>query len=83
MTIEAMHERTARLLASLLSKLSAQLVISVDAIRTGFERLYEALPDLCLDVPPAYTLLERWVVACSQVDKAFLPEEIVRKLPQK
>lgn len=83
MTIEAMHERTARMLASLLSKLSAQAVISMDAVRTGFDRLYEALPDLCLDVPPAYTLLERWLAACQQVDKQFLPEETVRKLPQK
>lgn len=83
MTIEAMHERTARMLATLLSKLSAQSVISVDAVRIGFERLYAAMSDLCLDVPPAYTLLERWVAACRQVEKPFLPDEIIRKLPQK
>jgi len=82
-TIEAMHERTARMLSLLLSELCAQLILTIDAIRTGFDRLYEALPDLCLDVPPAYTLLERWLAACNKVEKPFLPEDVVRKMPQK
>lgn len=83
MTIEAMHERSARVLATLLSELHAQSILTTDAITTGFQRLYDAMPDLCLDVPPAYTLLERWLAACKQAEKPFMPDDVVRKMPQK
>jgi hypothetical protein len=28
----------------------------------GFERIYDSLPDLAIDVPAAYSILERFVV---------------------
>ncbi len=30
-------------------------------MRTGVQRLYAALPDIHVDLPPAYTLAERWI----------------------
>lgn len=80
--IEAMHERVARLLSQLLAHLkSAGLLNGGEAVRLGFERLYAEMADLCLDVPPAYTLLERWVRACQQL--GFVSDELARKMPQK
>jgi hypothetical protein len=35
--------------------------ITLDAMRTGVQRLYAALPDIHVDLPPAYTLAERWI----------------------
>lgn len=76
-----MHERTARLLSNFLAHLHSCNVLTADAIRVGFDRLYSSMPDLCLDVPPAYTLLERWLAACR--DGGFLPDDVARKMPQK
>lgn len=80
-TIESMHERTANMMAILLNHFYKSSIVTLDALTVGFDRLYEILPDLCLDVPPAYVLCGRWVSVCSKLN--FLPENIIKKLPQK
>lgn len=45
----------------------------------GFFRVYEDLPDICIDVPAAYSLLERFVNRAQRY--GFISEEIVRQLP--
>lgn len=76
-----MHERPMRLLAELLQFLYNSGVITQNNVEDGFVRLYEAIPDLCLDVPPAYTLLERWVAICQPL--GFLPPHVARSMPSK
>lgn len=81
--IEAMHERVARLLSALLAHLKRVDALSgQQAIRVGFERVYAEMPELCLDMPPAYTLLDRWIRACQQ-HQGLLPDDVVRQMPQK
>lgn len=78
-----MHERVARLLSVLLAHLNKVGALnSGQAVRVGFSRLYAEMPDLCVDVPPAYTLLERWVHTCQQHD-GLLSDDVVREMPQK
>lgn len=79
--MEAMHTRPQRLLTELLSYLSSTGILSPSAIRTGFQRLFDALPDLSLDVPPAYTLMESFVDSCRR--SGFLPDDVAKKMPQK
>lgn len=45
----------------------------------GFLRVYEDMPDICLDVPLAYTVLERFVERCH--NEGFLSEGLVKKMP--
>ncbi len=81
MSIEAMHDRISAMLATLLKQLVGSGAVTLDAIGVGFSRLFAALPDLSLDVPPAYTLAERWTSACSR--QGFLPQSIAKQLPMR
>ena len=45
----------------------------------GFERVYENMPDLSLDVPAAYNILDRFVTRCRSL--GIIDEDLVRKMP--
>lgn len=45
----------------------------------GFFRIYEDMPDIILDVPLAYTVLERFVEKCYKT--GFVAEDVVKKMP--
>jgi programmed cell death protein 4 len=47
----------------------------------GFLRVYEDMPDICLDVPVAYTVLERFVERCQK--GGFLTDEVIKKMPSR
>lgn len=47
----------------------------------GFRRVYDALPDIVLDVPSAYTLLERFAGMCHR--DAVITTALLRELPQR
>lgn len=47
----------------------------------GFNRVFDNMPDICLDVPNAYTLLEEFITVCQKED--FLPESILKDMPQR
>jgi len=47
----------------------------------GFLRVYEDMPDICLDVPLAYTVLERFVERCQK--GGFLSNEVIKKMPSR
>lgn len=47
----------------------------------GFIRVYEDMPDICLDVPLAYTVLERFVERCQK--GGFLTDEVIKKMPSR
>jgi programmed cell death protein 4 len=45
----------------------------------GFERVYDNMPDLAIDVPPAYNILERFVTRCRSI--GIIDDELLRKMP--
>ena len=47
----------------------------------GFTRVYDNMPDICLDVPNAYQLLEIFINLCHK--EGFLSEAFVKDLPQR
>ena len=47
----------------------------------GFRRVYDSMPDICLDVPNAYSLLERFVTMCHR-DKV-VSSDVFQELPQR
>ena len=81
MTIEAINGHTEELMCKLLKSLIASVIITPDLMERGFLRVYEDMPDICLDVPLAYTVLERFVERCQKA--GFLTEEVIRKLPSR
>lgn len=47
----------------------------------GFERVYEFMPDIAIDVPAAYAILERFVIRCRK--EGIITDELVRKMPSR
>lgn len=79
--INSMHERTAREMTDLMEYLYKNDELTNNTLITGFDRLYDALPDMVFDMPSAYSMLERWLSFLRNLQ--FFPDEIVRKVPQR
>lgn len=47
----------------------------------GFQRVYDDMTDIVLDVPLAYIMLDRFVDRCHS--RGFLTEKIVAKMPSR
>jgi len=77
--IESMHEKTDEAMCKLLQALFRSFVITIDQMRVGFERVYEFMADIAIDVPAAYAILERFVIRCRK--EGIITDELVRKMP--
>ncbi|KAG8198265.1 hypothetical protein JTE90_021522 [Oedothorax gibbosus] len=81
MVIEDMGERSMDLMCKLLQVLASSVVVTIDQMSRGFFRVYEEMPDICIDVPQAYTVLEKFVTKCHAA--GFLAAEVFKKLPSR
>merc|ERR1711976_1145982 len=81
MVLESMHEKTDEAMCKLLQSLFRTFVITIDQMRNGFERVYDAMPDISIDVPAAYNVLERFVLRCRK--SQIITDELVRKMPSR
>jgi len=79
MVIESMHEKTDEAMCKLLQSLFRSFVITIDQMRSGFERVYDFMPEITIDVPAAYAILERFVLRCRKA--GIITDELVRKMP--
>jgi len=75
--LEDMRERTLTLIGELLQYLYKTIIVTVDQLTLGFNKVYEEIEDIVIDVPLAYPLLEKLVAKC----ESFLPKELVKKCP--
>merc|ERR1712002_500165 len=81
MVIESMHEKTEEAMCKLLQSLFRSFVITIDQMRAGFYRVFDQMVDISIDVPQAYTVLERWVLRCRQA--GIINDDIVKKMPSR
>jgi programmed cell death protein 4 len=81
MVIESMHEKTEEAMCKLLNALFRIFVITIEQMRNGFERVYDFMPEIAIDVPAAYGILERFVTRCRA--SGFVTDELVRKMPSR
>ncbi|XP_070540816.1 programmed cell death protein 4-like [Ptychodera flava] len=79
MVIEDTGERAAEMIAKLLKSLYNSTVVTWDQLARGFERVFNALPDICLDVPSAYSLMERFADVC--VAQELMSEKMRSRVP--
>ncbi|XP_071448037.1 programmed cell death protein 4 isoform X1 [Hetaerina americana] len=79
MTIEALNRTTEEKMCKLLKSLCSAVIITTDMMERGFLRVFEDMPDICLDVPLAYAVLERFVERCQKA--GILTDEIIKKVP--
>jgi len=81
MVIESMHQKTEEAMCKLLQSLFRSFVITIEQMRAGFQRVYDEMPEISIDVPAAYLVLERWVIRCRQA--GIINDDIVRKMPSR
>lgn len=79
MVIESMHEKTDEAMCKLLQALFRSFVITIDQMKNGFERVYDFMPEIAIDVPAAYNVLERYVTRCRKA--GLITDELLRKMP--
>uniref|UniRef100_A0A4X2M4Z7 Programmed cell death protein 4 n=1 Tax=Vombatus ursinus TaxID=29139 RepID=A0A4X2M4Z7_VOMUR len=66
MVLESTGESTFKMVLDLLKSLWKSSTITVDQMKRGYERIYSEIPDINLDVPHSYSVLERFVEECFQ-----------------
>ncbi|KAH1167504.1 programmed cell death protein 4 [Mauremys mutica] len=66
MVLESTGEATFKMMLDLLKSLWTSTVITLDQMKRGYERVYREIPDINLDVPHSYSVLERFVEECFQ-----------------
>jgi len=79
MVIESMHPKTEEAMVKLLQDLFRSFVITIEQMRAGFQRVFDQMVDISIDVPQAYVILERWVLRCRQA--GIINDDIVKKMP--
>ncbi|KAL0269827.1 UNVERIFIED_CONTAM: hypothetical protein PYX00_007433 [Menopon gallinae] len=79
MTIEAINAQTEEMMCKLLKSLCDAVIITPDMMERGFLRVFEDMPDICLDVPSAYSVLERFMERCQKT--GFLTDNIMKRIP--
>ena len=86
MDFKSMHEKTEVIIKVTISLNKLQEFILINSslsclftiiicfvkMREGFQRVYDEMPEIFLDVPAAYTILERWVIRCRQSGMSLL-----------
>lgn len=81
MVLEDSSERAAHRMCDLLKSLSDAVIITPEQMSQGFRRVYDALPDISLDVPSAYTLMERFAQMCHR--DGVISTALFREMPQR
>lgn len=64
MALEVGGERTTEMMVALLKEMYSTTIITYDQLVSGFERVFDALPDLVLDVPFAYQIMDHFGDLC-------------------
>lgn len=79
LALEQMHDQVMCKLAHLLKDMLDKGTVSESCIIKGFNRLYQNLADLYLDLPAAYVLAQRWVDKSLKV--GFISKKLAANCP--
>ncbi|CAH1716409.1 programmed cell death protein 4 [Aphis gossypii] len=77
--IEAMNTHTEISMCKLLKALYDAIIITPEMMNKGFDRVFDVLDDISIDVPLASAVLERFLDMC--INAGFLEREVLRKIP--
>ncbi|XP_023021929.1 programmed cell death 4 [Leptinotarsa decemlineata] len=81
MALEANSLSKEEALCTLLKSFSDAVLVTIDQMERGFFRVFDDLPDIYMDVPLAYIILDRFVERCHNA--GFLTENILKRLPSR
>lgn len=81
MSLESITKNTEEAMCELLKSLDEACLVSPAMMEQGFQRVYDDMADIVLDVPLAYIMLDRFVERCSRA--GFLTDKIIRNMPSR
>ncbi|ENN72393.1 programmed cell death protein 4 [Dendroctonus ponderosae] len=81
MALEANGETSEKAICSLLKAFDARVLITRDQLERGFFRVFDDLADICMDVPLAYVILDRFIDLCR--NEGFLTDNIIARFPSR
>ncbi|XP_020635496.1 programmed cell death protein 4 isoform X3 [Pogona vitticeps] len=64
MVLESTGDTNFKMMLNLLKSLCRTAVLTMDQMKRGYERIYREIPDINLDVPHSYSVLEQFVEEC-------------------
>ncbi|XP_076345694.1 programmed cell death protein 4-like isoform X1 [Tachypleus tridentatus] len=79
MVLEDNHDLVSPFICKLLKALATSVIVTPDQMRRGFQRVYEEMADISIDIPYAYSILEKFVTEYHAA--GFLPEELIKNIP--
>ena len=74
-------DRAFELLLKLLKEGAQESILTVDQVNTGFQRIYDDLVDIQLDVPTAYSATEKFATQCQL--QGVIGMDLLKKFPQR
>uniref|UniRef100_A0A8C6UGM3 Programmed cell death protein 4 n=1 Tax=Neogobius melanostomus TaxID=47308 RepID=A0A8C6UGM3_9GOBI len=66
MVLEASGDNAGQMMMKLLQSFWKSGLVTIDQMNRGFQRVYDELPEISLDVPHAHTIMEGFVDLCFQ-----------------
>lgn len=81
MTLEALSEQVEDAMGKLLKSVEQCCIITAEMIEQGFQRVYDDIQDISIDIPLAYIILERFVQRCQNL--GVLTEKMLKNLPSR
>ncbi|KAF7286775.1 programmed cell death 4 [Rhynchophorus ferrugineus] len=81
MALEANSQSTEKAICNLLKAFDTRVLITRDQLEIGFFRVFDDLPDISMDVPLAYVILDRFIDLCR--NEGFLTDSIVKRFPSR
>lgn len=79
MSLEGVNQQTEEAMCTLLKSMENCCLISPAMMEQGFQRVFDDMADIVLDVPLAYVMLDRFVERCSHA--GFLSDRTIRNMP--
>ncbi|KYB29481.1 programmed cell death protein 4 isoform X1 [Tribolium castaneum] len=81
MALEANNVQVEEALCNLLKAFDAAVFVTPEQMERGFLRVFDDLPDIQMDVPLAYIILDRFVDRCHK--EGFVTDRISEKMPNR
>lgn len=81
MTLEAMNEGTEESMSKLFKFLENTCIVSREMVEQGFQRVFDDIQDISLDIPLAYIILERFITRLYNM--AIVSEKMMKALPSR
>lgn len=81
MTLEKLSEPVEEAMSKLLKALEQTCIVTIEMMEHGFQRVYDDIQDISIDIPLAYIILERFVNRCYNL--GVLSEKMMKNLPSR